>query len=418
MTSPNVSAEDTLEVSLNASLSILTTLMNLDNVTATSGYGVSGGGAGGGEPLVMQREEEGEALHCNTNDTDGYKHFYETAQMVTGLIIYPILCITGITGNALSLIVLSHRDMATSTNVYLSALSVSDTLKLLNDLLYFVMLTISLISPPSAEVMMVNVYPYAHYIFTVAVCVTAWLTVSVAMDRFIAVCHPSRAKSLCTIPRARAVCVTVFMLMMLLSIPSAFRYRMEVVHDGAANVTCMEIVTTELGRNKQVMVPYTWIQNFLRGIVPVFILIYLNARIINILRKERIKGKKLSSRNRITLMLIAVIVVFIVCITPDAIMSTFVGKGYVEEDNMVKGVREITDALLALNSAINFVLYCTLSLVFRNTFCKMFCSSSFARMQRKSSKCVMRNGEDGGGGTQLQISVYERESHPAEEDGM
>ena len=39
-----------------------------------------------------------EVQRCNTNDTDGYKHFYETAQMVTGLIIYPMLCVTGITG--------------------------------------------------------------------------------------------------------------------------------------------------------------------------------------------------------------------------------------------------------------------------------------------------------------------------------
>lgn len=159
----------------------------------------------------------------------------------------------------------------------------------------------------------------------------------------------------------------------------------------------------------QIMVPYTWIQNFMRGIIPVFILIYLNARIINVLRKERVKGKKLSSRNRISLMLIAVVVVFIVCITPDAIMSTFFGKGYVEEVNMVKGVREITDSLLALNSAINFVLYCTLSLIFRNTFYKVFCAKKFALVQPRSSKCV-RNGE----GTHVQVSVYDRETTACE----
>lgn len=144
--------------------------------------------------------------------------------------------------------------MATSTNVYLFALGVSDTLKLLNDLLYFIMLVISLNDPPAAETMMVNVYPYAHYFFTVAVCVTAWLTVAVAMDRFVAVCHPSRSKALCTIARARSVSVTIFVGMLLLSVPSAFRYRMQAVHDRQQNVTCMEIVTTALGRNKQVCV--------------------------------------------------------------------------------------------------------------------------------------------------------------------
>lgn len=56
---------------------------------------------------------------CDVNGTDEYRDFYLTAQFATGLIIYPILCITGIIGNSLSLIVLSHKDMATSTNIYL-----------------------------------------------------------------------------------------------------------------------------------------------------------------------------------------------------------------------------------------------------------------------------------------------------------
>ncbi|KAL8621962.1 hypothetical protein ACOMHN_035490 [Nucella lapillus] len=251
LTPENTTTSFLPNMSTTTPISLLTTLLGIDNITG-GGYYNGGGGGGDSTGMMVMEVQEG-SHHCNTNDTDGYKQFYETAQMVTGLIIYPILCITGITGNTLSMIVLNHRDMATSTNVYLSALAVSDTLKLLNDLLYFIMLLISLISAPSASFMMVHVYPYAHYIFTVAVCVTAWLTVAVALDRFIAVCHPSRAKSLCTIPRARTVCVSVFVLMLLVSVPSAFRYRMEVMHDEVSNATCMEIVTTELGQNKQVL---------------------------------------------------------------------------------------------------------------------------------------------------------------------
>ena len=36
-------------------------------------------------------------------------------------------------------------------------------------------------------------------------------------------------------------------------------------------------------------------------------------------------------------MLLSVILVFLICITPDAVMSTFFGYGYVEEDFLVKG---------------------------------------------------------------------------------
>ena len=310
---------------------------------------------------------------CDDQMQDAHKDFYETAQYVTGLIIYPVLCILGITGNVLALVVLNHRDMATSTNVYLSALAVSDTFKLLNDLMYFIILVVLQSNPQTGQIMMSYVYPYAHYIFNMSVCVTAWLTISVAAERYICVCHPSKAKELCTIPRAKIICSVVFLFMSVLSIPSGFRYRVETIYDVKANVTCPQVVPTSLGTNDAFMIPYSWIQNSLRGIIPVFVLVFMNARIINELRKERVKGKKFSARNRITLMLIVIIFMFLVCITPDAIMSTFFGKGYVEEDYLVKGVREITDALLAVNSAFNFLLYCSMSQAFRNTFFKIFC---------------------------------------------
>lgn len=212
-----------------------------------------------------------------------------------------------------------------------------------------------------------------------------------AMDRYISVCYPSVSKTLCTIPKARTVVTSVFIIMILLSIPSGFRYRLQTIQDTVNNSTCMELVVTELGRNKEFMIPYTWVQNFLRGIIPVFILVFLNARIINVLRKERVKGKKFSSRNRITIMLITMVVVFIVCITPDAIMSTFFGKGYVEEDSLVKGIREITDSLVALNSAINFLLYCTLSAAFRNTFMRVFFGRNYVKM--RGATCTQHSRE-------------------------
>ena len=236
-------------------------------------------------------------------------------------------------------------------------------------------------------------------------CVTAWLTVAVSMDRYVSVCYPSRSKAICTIPRARTVATTVFIIMMLLSIPSVFRYRLQTIHDSTTNQTCMELVVTELGRNQHFMIPYTWVQNFLRGIIPVFVLIFLNARIIKALWKERVKGKKFNSRNRITLMLIAMVVIFIVCITPDAIMSTFFGKGYVEEDYLVKGIREITDALVAFNSAVNFLLYCSLSAVFRNTFTRVFFGRRYAKMDRFGShRNVSRDGTSGGTSLKRRIS--------------
>lgn len=314
-----------------------------------------------------------QSLSCLQNVSEQYEDFYLTAQYVTGLVVYPISCIVGITTNFLALAVFQHRDMRTSTNVYLLFLAVSDTIKLFNDLMYFIIVAVSLTNPTLSQMMMSTMYPIAHYIFNMSVCVTSWLTVSVAVERYISVCYASRARELCTIPRARCTCTFVFIFMSVLAVPSALRYEMRTVFDRRFNSSCVLIVPTELGKNAAFIIPYSWILNSSRGIIPVFILIVLNAKIINELRKERVKGKTFSARNRITLMLIVIVFMFLVCITPDAIMSTFFGKGYVEENYLVKGIREITDTLLAVNSASSFFLYFSMSSVFRTTFMKMFC---------------------------------------------
>lgn len=117
-----------------------------------------------------------------------YESFYETAQFVTGLILFPTICIFGISGNILTLIVLSNKNMITSTNTFLSALSIADLIKLFNDTLYWINLILIRTNPTQANTMMGYVYPISHYIFNESVCVCAWLTVSVAAERYIFIC--------------------------------------------------------------------------------------------------------------------------------------------------------------------------------------------------------------------------------------
>lgn len=222
----------------------------------------------------------------NMVDPD-YTEFYSTAQFITGLICYPFLCVIGLTGNTLTLVVLSQRNMLTSTNVFLSALAVSDTIKLLNDLLYFLVLILLRTHPMAGNRMMGYMYPVSHYIFNEAVCVTAWLTVSVAVERYIAVCHATRAKVMCTIDRARLVSVLVFTSMSLLAVPSALKYKRITVYDAETNSLKFNIVLSDLAKNERFNTAYKWIQNMLRAVVPLVTLLFLNVRIIIALRKQR-----------------------------------------------------------------------------------------------------------------------------------
>jgi len=65
-----------------------------------------------------------------------YYELYTAARFITGLILYPIICLFGLTGNALIIFVLVHKAALSSTDVLLAALAISDAVKLINDLLY------------------------------------------------------------------------------------------------------------------------------------------------------------------------------------------------------------------------------------------------------------------------------------------
>ena len=279
------------------------------------------------------------------SDTQDYMAFYDNAQFVTGLICYPIICCLGLIGNSLILLVLGQMSMRTSTNVYLSALAVSDIIKLINDLLYFFTVLFSKLHPETGNKMFGYLYPYAHFIFNMAVCIAAWLTVSVAVERYILVCHPTRSKGVITISRAKIISALCYIVMTALAIPSAFRYQtvtIQTTDEQGQNITKLDVTLSQLWENRQFVISYTWLQSLLRSIIPLFILVVMNAFIINALRKTR-ANKKNASRNRITVMLIIVIIFFLVCITPDAIMSAFFNFGYTESTNyLVKGIREIT----------------------------------------------------------------------------
>jgi nociceptin receptor len=301
-----------------------------------------------------------------------FQGFYEMAQFVTGCVIIPIVCILGIVTNSLTLIVLNQKNMHTSTNTYLSALAVADMIKLVNDTLYFVTVLLFRVKPKAGNILYGYLYPYAHFIFSLSTSISSWLTISVAVERYIMVCHATRARGICTIQRARVVSITVFIVMSIIALPYAFRYRTIRVYDSATNTTMYDVETTKMWENKIFVDVFNWIQNLLRSIIPIAILLVVNFRIIKALNRSRANNKKISSRNRITIMLISVIVVFITCVTPDAIMS-IVGAGYHDESNyLIKGIREITDMLLGVNAAINFVLYCGFNKGFRQNFVSLF----------------------------------------------
>ena len=179
-----------------------------------------------------------------TDETADSSFVYIVARMITGLILYPIFCLLGLVGNTLILIVFGKRSMRTSTYRLLSALAVSDIIKLANDLLYFATCLVQHINYSVGRDMFLYLYPYAHFLSSFTACVSSWLTASVTIERYILVCHPARAKQLTSVPRANIAIVVVFVSMAIFSSPFLFKYTTQQSYAASFNCTKFDVGST------------------------------------------------------------------------------------------------------------------------------------------------------------------------------
>lgn len=130
----------------------------------------------------------------------------------------------GLVGNALAVMVLTRRTMHTSTNCFLTALSIWDSVVLLVSLL---LISMGEIVPAFSRDALPYVVVYLYPVGLVAQTTTLWLTVSFTVERYIAVCHPLQAASMCTIPRARIVIIVISIVSVLYNIPRWFEYELD-----------------------------------------------------------------------------------------------------------------------------------------------------------------------------------------------
>lgn len=106
--------------------------------------------------------ETPEMTSSDNSTDDRYRDVYHAAQFITGLILYPIFCCFGLTGNSLTLVVLRSRKLGGVMSAFLAALAVSDGIKLINDLFYFLVILLLYVRPTYGNLAFNVIYPYAH----------------------------------------------------------------------------------------------------------------------------------------------------------------------------------------------------------------------------------------------------------------
>jgi hypothetical protein len=148
--------------------------------------------------------------------------------------------------------------------------------------------------------------------------------------------------------------------------------------------------------NKNSKKVYNIFNSTVKAYIPLLLTIYLDYRIIEFVYKNKMKRKrttaktKADTKSRVSIMLITIVSVFAFCMVPDSIL-TMMNLGYANESYLVRAIREITDLLLAINSASTFPICLYFSTQFRNKLNEILMLDTIVKPKENRSNFTTRN---------------------------
>ncbi|XP_044270720.1 uncharacterized protein LOC123015186 isoform X1 [Tribolium madens] len=164
-----------------------------------------------------------------------------------------------------------------------------------------------------------------------------------------------------------------------------------ITNDTSDNDTCclkkftVSTVLTNLGKNKNYKIFISWFPALCFALIPLILIATFNCFLVHAVYKSQSRRRKMtnsqetvsmSNENRITVMLIGVVFLFLICQTPTAsflIYSNFYEAEDLATENIHRALGNIFNFLVNINAATNFIMYCILSKKYRTTFRTLFC---------------------------------------------
>ena len=357
--------------------------------------------------LAVQNESTPAPLYCG----QGMKDFRSSYQNVHGYVSL-VVCLFGMLANTMNIIVLTRKDMISPTNAILTGLALADKVVMIDYIIYamhhYILVRVSIEEKFS--------YPWAMYVFIhshvtqVFHTISIWLTLTLAVWRYLSVAHPLRSRAWCTLNRAMVAIVVAYVGSPILCIPtyltSTIRDKYVVVENqlnSSANETVKVYFVdhSELAKNNQSLVQLNfWIYGVIVKITPCVALTILSYCLVSALIQARKRRDQLKSNrsaksasvgsastssaadgegrttDRTTVMLLAILILFLITEIPQGIL-VLLSSGILDDDNAFfrncyTAFNEVMDILALINGAINFILYCAMSRQFRQTFIRLF----------------------------------------------
>ena len=343
----------------------------------------------------MSAEENYTKLY-GTEGLKDFQHWYSQIHGYTSTVV----CVIGIIFNILNILVLTRKNMISSTNCILAGLAVSDMLTMISYIPFAVhYYCIYGHNPYSPER---NSYQWARFLMfhanfsNITHTCSIWLGVLLSVFRYIFVKFAAERAHMLSLTRTRIAVVMVYIGAIVILIPNALTLYIAKHPHPQSNKTLY--ILSQLDKSNVIVLSNFWIHAVLIKLLPCALLSifgYLLICTMHVTYKRRQRLRSLSSgrqsrsrrtreHSRTTRMLVVVIILFLVTELPQGILALLSGvkEGFYEAVYTPLG--DLMDIMALINNAINFTLYCSMSKQFRDTFLKMVCGRGPKKFLRQS----------------------------------
>ncbi|KAI6201764.1 G-PROTEIN-RECEP-F1-2 domain-containing protein [Aphelenchoides besseyi] len=348
--------------------------------------------------------------------------------------LFPVLVALVVLTNGLVVVIYSKKNMLSSTNIILKYMALADLCVGLVPLPW----TTFYYSLRNYEHEGERVQKWWCYFYKQSMdamppifhSIAVWLTVLLAVQRFISIEYPLRSREICSVKNVRIATAVITLVSVLCGLPKVVDFYYD-VYDGWAYVEpggwqhvqrCISgftFIVSAVGSNTFFNVYFlTRVFGFI--VIPSFLLTILNALLIRGIRKAQ-KRKELLLRekrareaqrqidsNSTSIMLVAVVSIFLLVNLPQAIfmgllcISSTLGVQSEFFQSKLPATFMLISNMLA-TYPINFCLYCFCSSSFRDTFRSIFCRKNWRH----------RLASNGGSGSAAFSRLSVRRSDPS-----
>lgn len=297
------------------------------------------------------------------------------------------ICFLGVLFNACNVAVWSRKALRTSTSLLLTTLSVADGCSVF---MYLIYVTYYFTATGPSEL----IYHTKAGMYLVVICFhqfiafhtfSNWITISLAIFRYLKVCNQNIGKKICTRKRALLTIGIVFIATTLASSPFYLYYEVyDLAEDGVGFSGYWIRKTSFAVAHVDYQTTLAWLYGVIFKVGPCLAMIILCSLIArNLYNADKRRGNMAagidSNGNRIssgyrrtTKMLIIIVVIYVAAELPIGVVSLVSGLQYSESHFfyflLYSYVGDLLDTLTVINGSVNLIVYVTMSRQYRLEF--------------------------------------------------